>query len=178
MRHGGLHAESHFVLGDARDGFRAAELFFLHVVEIAHGIEREAAHRAIHALGIGYVEHGVTAAAALNALEYAGKEAAAPRAFAGAGECATGDEHDEPGQVGGFAAKSVGHPRSEGGPALPGGTGVEQQFRRGMVELFGVHRFDEGQIVSNRRHVRQRAGHPGQARSCRAMPRISGRCQA
>ena len=42
-------------------------------------------------------------------------------------------------------------------------SGVEQQLGGSVVELIGVHRLDEAQVVRHARQVRQHAADPGSA---------------
>ncbi len=69
----------------------------------------------------------------------------------------------KPGRSLALGAQAVGDPGAHAGPALSCRAGVKQQFRRGVVELLGVHRFDEGQIVGDRGDARQHVRNPGAA---------------
>src|SRR5258708_4999546 len=81
------------------DGLRATELAGLDIVHNRERIETHAADRSIHPFRIGNVEHRIATRTALHTLVDRRKKPAAPGAFAGAGEHATGNQHDETGQI-------------------------------------------------------------------------------
>ena len=83
---------------------------------VLHRIEHTTALAAAMAGGIFEKEHRLPAAAKLNALMHAGKEACAPER----GACAAGwagEHHDIRGQIAVFAAEAVSDPRAHAGPA-------------------------------------------------------------
>ena len=158
--HAGLHAEGEFVLGDARDGLGVAQLILLALVEVLERVERGAAQVTGHAGRIVGEEDGVALAAALHALVHGGDEAGAPAALAAAGLDAVGDHRDEAREVLVLRAEAVGGPGTERGPALAVMSGEEQQFGRRVVELVGVHRLHERDIVGDFLEVRHGVAHP------------------
>ena len=163
LGHAGLHAKGQLILRDARDSLGMAELGDLLLIEILQGIERLAAHGAVHAGGIAHKEHGIALAAALHALIHAGNEAAAPAALAAAGLRAAGDERDKARQVLILRAETIRGPRTHGGPALPRMPGEEQQLRRRMIELVRVHRTDHAHLIGDGVKVRAGVAHPDAA---------------
>ncbi len=159
-RHAGLHAVGQFVLGDAGDRLRMAELHGLQFVEFLQRVERAPAQAAVHAGGVGDVEHRVALAAALHALVDRRDEAAAPAALAAAGLHAAGNEGDKPRQVLVFRAQAVGGPGAHRRPALARVAGEQQQLGRGVVELVGVHRLHQRDVVGDAVEVRAGVAHP------------------
>ena len=132
--------------------------------------------RAIHARGIGDVQHRIALRTALHALEDRGQKTAAPEAIAGAGMGAAGDQDDEAGQVLALRAEAIGHPRAHRRPAKLRRAGEQQQLRRGVVELVGEHRLDEAQVVGDAGKLRQGLRHP--VRRIGRAGRTSAACRA
>src|SRR5262245_35573167 len=99
LGHGELHAESQLVLDDARPRLGTAQLFGLHLVEIAQSIETEPAHVAVHATRIGHVKHRIALRPALDALIDTREKAARPVGIARARIDAARHKDDETGQV-------------------------------------------------------------------------------
>ena len=54
-----------------------------------------------------------------------------------------------------FRAEAVDHPRAQAGPARLRETRVQEDLGRRMVELVGVHRLDDGDLVDHLGQVRQ-----------------------
>lgn len=50
-------------------------------------------------------------------------------------------------------------------PPKPRRAGEDEQLRRRMIELIGMHRTDEGQVIDHRREVRQQLADPCSALS-------------
>src|SRR5262249_47437871 len=98
--------------------------------------------------------------AALHALEDRGQEAVVPAAIAGARERAAGDEGDEAGQVLTFGAEAVGDPGAHRRATELRRPREEQQLGGGVVELRGVHRLDEAELVRDGRQMLDGARHP------------------
>ena len=98
----GLHAEGHFVLGNAGGDFGVVEGFGVLFVEIADGADDIVLEVAGVAWRVAEVEDGVAFAAEVDALEAAGEEACGPLA-GGDGlvlaALAEGGEDDEAGEV-------------------------------------------------------------------------------
>ena len=137
-----------------------AKLLGLDLVQVVQGIERHAAHLAVHAGRVGNIEHRVALGAALHALVDGRQEAGAERILAAVGLRAAGDQHDEAGQVLVLGAQAVGDPRAHRRAARPRRAGEDQQLGRGVVELVGVHRVDEAQLVGHLGQVRHGVGKP------------------
>ena len=111
--------------------------------------------------GLFEVVHRVAAGVELDALVLAGQEAAVPlpgrdrlRAAA-AGR--VGGHHDEAGQVVALAAQAVGDPRAHARPALDRRARVHERVRRVVVDLVGVHRADDAEVVGMAGDVREEA---------------------
>ena len=117
-------------------------------------------HVAVHARGVGNVQHRIALRAALHALVHGRQEAAAERVLAAVGLHAAGDQDHEARQVLVLRAQTVGDPRAQRGTAGAGRAGVHQQFGRRVVELVGVHRVDDAHLVGDGVQVRDRVGHP------------------
>ena len=155
-----LHAEGHFILRDAGDGLRVADLGGDALVEVVQRVERPAAQRLRDAVGIREIKHRLALRAALHALIDAGQVAGAPDRFAGIGVLAAGGQHDEAGQVRILRAEAVGRPRT--GRRRPGdrAAGVHEELRGAVVELVGPHRFDEADLVDDFLEMGQPVGDP------------------
>ena len=66
------------------------------------------------------------------------------------------------------APEPVEHPRAQARPARLREAGVEEDLRRRVVELVGLHRLDEADVVRRLRQVRQ---HLGELRAALAVLR-------
>ena len=115
--HARLHAEGHFVLGDAGGDFRVAVVAELGLVEGGEVVEHGAAGAAAEAGGVAEVKDRFAAAAELHALVARREEAGAPvevvEDLAAGRALADRGHDDEGGQVFGVAAEAVGHPGAE-----------------------------------------------------------------
>ena len=80
LGHAGLHAKSHFVLGDAGIDLGIAGFPALGLVYLGDAVEHGAAHVAGDAWWIGEIEHRIAGAAKLHALVLGGEEATSPKA--------------------------------------------------------------------------------------------------
>ncbi len=80
-------------------------------------------------------------------MENAGQETAPEGVFPSVRLYPAGNQGHKGRNVLVFGTQPVGYPRTHARPARDGAPGVEQQFRRGVVELVGRHRLDKGQIV-------------------------------
>ena len=99
----------------------------------------------------------------MHALVHRRQEPAAPGGFSGIGVLAARGKDDEPGEVGVLGAQSVRDPGPQAGPSEPGGAGLHEQLGRGVVELVGMHRFEESELVGYPGEVGQVVGYPGTA---------------
>ena len=107
--------------------------------------------------GIADVQDRVAHRPALHALVHAGQKAGAPEGLAAGRVRAAADQDDEAGQVLVLRAQAVGDPRAHRGPAVARRARVEEQLRRRMVELVGIHRLDDRDVVDRRRAGAARA---------------------
>ena len=168
LGHAHLHAKGQFVLRNAGEGFGIADGLHLHLVELLERVERLAAAVAIEPGGIGEKQHRIAIGAALHALVDARQKSAAPDAHAGVGRLAAAGEDDKAGQILVFRAQAVGGPGAQARAAEQLRAGVQQKLRRGVVELLGVHRLDDRDIVE---HVRQMLPDLAEPRAARSMLR-------
>ena len=157
VRHRCLHAEGHFILADAGGDFRVADLGLLLLVELLDGVQDLAAAGDGVAGRVGKEQHRVAAGAELHALIDAWQEPRRPERRAGTAD-GTGLEHDIGRQIVCGRAKPVNHPRTDAGPAAAAEAGVQEHLRRGMIDLLGVQRADDAQLVGNAGQVRQQFG--------------------
>ena len=155
-----LHAERHFVLGDAGDRLRIAELLVGPLIDAGDRVDHVAAKLAADARRVGKKQHRLAVRAALHALIHRRQEAGAPQALAAAGKLAAGNQHDEAGQILILAAQPVRRPTADRGVAEVLIARVQQQFGGRVVELVGVHRADEADLVGHFLKVRKPIGNP------------------
>ena len=108
--------------------------------------------------GLLDVVHRVARRVELHALEPAGQEAAVPlprrdrlrRTRAGAAR-----QHDEAGQVVALGAQAVDDPRAHAGPAGDRRARVHERVGRVVVDLLGLHRADDADVVGDAADVRE-----------------------
>src|SRR5205085_12230886 len=79
----------------------------------------------------------------------------APTALAAVWVADAGQQHDEARQVAALAAEAVGQPRAHARTPNDLVAAVHEDLRRRVIELRRVHRANDGQLVSDRREVRQ-----------------------
>ena len=85
-------------------------------------------------------------AAEFDALVNRRKKSASPKAVARTGHIA-GDEYNEAGEVFVLAAEAIVDPRAHGGTAELPEAGLHEKLRRRVIEVFGVYRLDEGNLI-------------------------------
>src|SRR5262249_14730029 len=112
---------------------------------------------------IGDVQDRFALGTALHTLENGGEETAAPAALAGAWLDTAGNQNDEARQVFVFRAQAVSDPGTKGRAALAGGTGEEEEFGRGVVELVRGHGTDHAHFMGDSLEIRNGVGHPDTA---------------
>src|SRR6266852_3380097 len=87
----------------------------------------------------------------LHTLILAGQKARAPQTVVerliGRVTRTLGDHHDKRRKVLILAAKAIGEPRADARTASQLMPGLEKRYRRIVVDLLGVHGFDEAEIV-------------------------------
>ena len=158
LGHAGLHAEGHLILADAGRDLGVAGAFESASVQFGESVEHLAAESAGKALGVAQVEHGILGAAELHALVTRGQEAAAPVVVVQglvARALHAREEHEVVGEVLVVAAKAVARPCADAGASGNLVAGQELRHGRRMVDLVGVHRLDEAQVVRDLPKVRQ-----------------------
>ena len=164
LRHAGLHAIGHLVLGDARLDFGVAQLAVVQSIERAEIVELAAADCIGDAGGVRQVEHRIAVGAQLDALEPRRQESGAPVIVVE--DLATtqlailrGHDHERR-QVLVHAAQAIAHPRAHARTARLFRPGQEQRDGRRMVDRLGVHRADDADVVGDRAGVRQEIAQP------------------
>ena len=160
-----LQAEGHLVGGDARGDLRIAVPGQAPVIERADQVERVALKLASTPGGLETLRIGIALVAQADAGIDRRQEPARPVGRAAA-DAAAGRHHDEGGQVAGLRAETVDDPRTKARPARLRKTRVEEDLRRRVIELVGVHRLDDADVVDDLRQVRQ---HLGQFRAALAV---------
>jgi hypothetical protein len=84
-----------------------------------------------------------------------GREKAARPQRRAAAQAAPGAHHDECREVLRLRAKTVERPRTDARAARLREAGVEENLRRRVVELIGVHRADKADVIHDLREMRQ-----------------------
>ena len=90
----------------------------------------------------------------------AGNEARAPLPL-GQLLAVTGNHDDEGREILIRGPQSVGHPRAEARPTGNLETGLHERHSGIVIDLLGVHRLDEAEIVDDLRRVRHQLADPG-----------------
>src|ERR1700730_6821263 len=85
---------------------------------------------------------------ALHTLVNARQKARAPQLFATVRRLASGEKHDETGQILVHGAQSIKNPRPQRRLPETWVAGMHQQLRRGVIELLGAHRLDEAKVIN------------------------------
>ena len=158
LRHAGLHAVGHLVLADTRGDLGVAGARQGLLIEGADGIQHLPAEFAREAVGVAEVEHGVLGAAQLDALVARGEEAAAPIMIIQglvARPLHLGEQDEVVRKVAVLAAEAVARPSAEARPAGDLVSGQELRHGRGVVDLVGVHRPDDAEVVRHGLQVRE-----------------------
>ena len=163
--HASLHAVGHFILGNAGRDFGVSGLGELGVIELGNAIEHLATKGRIDAVGILEVEDRAFSGTEFDALVAGRQEAGTPVAVVENLSAARvlGDRgHDDEGrEVFVHAAQSVAEPGAGCGAARELVSAEEEVDRRGMVDLFGVHAFDEAKVIGNGGGMGHQGAHPG-----------------
>ena len=101
---------------------------------------------------------GLAGAAEGGALVAGGEEGGAVVAGAAVGEA--GGDGDEAGEVFVFGAEAVVDPGTHAGADEVGGAGVEEEGGGAVGDAFGVHAFDEAEVVGHGGHMGEEVGGP------------------
>ena len=104
---------------------------------------------------IGKKQHRIAMRTALHSLIDRRQESRTPQALAAAGKLAAGKQHDEAGQILILAAQPVRRPAADRCVTQILVARVQQQLGRRVVELVGVHRAQEADLVGHFLEVRQ-----------------------
>ena len=147
LRHADLHAVRQLILVDARQRLGVADLAVLLLVKFPERVEASAAHGAAHAFRVRHVQDRIAGAAALHALKDRRQIPAPPKALASRRIGVTGDQHHETRQIRVLRAKPVSDPRPHRRRAVAGRTGVKQHLCWRVIELIGVHRLHEREVI-------------------------------
>ena len=149
-----MQPEGHLVRGDSGGDLGVGHRLEPPVVQRAEQVERVALKSGIHAGRARDVEDRVPLVPQADAGIDGRQEPARPVGRAAA-DAAAGRHHDEGGQVLGFRAETVDDPRPQAGPAWLRETRVEEDLGGRVVELVGVDRLDDGDLVDHLGQVRQ-----------------------
>ncbi len=152
-----MHAERHFVLGDACGDPGIGDVGELDFVQLVDFVNCFFAVRECDAGGVGEEEDGVAFGAELNALIDGGEEAGTPHGVACAGDEA-GVHNDECGEVLVEGAEAVGGPCADGGTTVATETGLCHELCGGVVELFGVEGVDDAEFIGDGGEVWEEGG--------------------
>ena len=155
-----LHPVRHLVLRDARHRLGVPQLLEGPPVEGIHRVDDLPARLGPDPRRVGEVQHRVPLGAALDPLVDRRQVAGAPRRPPRAGEPAPGEQDHEPRQVLVLRAEAVGHPGAHRGVAEILAAGVQEELRRGVVELVGLHRAEEADLVEDPLEPGQAVGDP------------------
>ena len=154
LRHGGLHAVRHFIVGDGR-------LKFVHV---AQPVEHTAVE-SVQQTQLGLLRAGPVFARPdvgqrrLAGLEHrrlvACRQEAVAKIVPAAGRNQAAIEHHETRQVVGLRAEAVAHPRAHARAALHAEAGVQEKIRAVVLGELRGHRPHHAQLVRHRADVRK-----------------------
>src|SRR5262245_7795163 len=123
------------------------------LVQLADEVERITARRGRDTIRIPEEEHRVPLRSELHALVDRRKESASPAGFAPVRVVLTRKEHHESRQVRALASETVGEPGAHARTSHDLMPGVHEDLRGSVVELRGVHRADDGNLVDHTREV-------------------------
>ncbi len=164
LRHAGLHAIGHLVLGDARLDLGIGDLVVVQAIEGAEVVELATADRIADAGRVRQIEHRVAIGAQLDSLVARRQKSGAPVIVVEdlpARQLAVLRGHDhERRQVLIHAAQAIAQPRAHARPARLLGAGEEERHRRGVVDRVGAHRANDADIVGDGARVRQKVAEP------------------
>ena len=158
LGHGHLHAEGHLVLGDAGFDLGVVEFLVMDTVEVAKVVEGFAAEVGVDTVGVVEVEDGILAGTEADALVFGREEAGSPEAVVEGLAGPVGGHGDEGGQVGVFAAETVGKPGADGGAAGELEAGLEEGDGRVVIDGLGVHRANHADVIGHAGKVREEVG--------------------
>ena len=164
FRHTGLHPKRHFVLGDAGIDFGIADLRQRQLIQFCDTVEHFAASSGVDAGRVRQVQHRVISRAKTHSLMLRGNKAAAPQSrenrLVGLVAAALRDHHDEVRQVRVFAAETIAQPRAQAGAPRLLAAGLQEGNGRIVVDGFGVHRFDESDVIDDGGRLREQFAEP------------------
>ena len=153
-----MQAESHFVLRDPRGDLRIRIALESQSVEGRYTVDHALLAVSVNPARVGEKMDRFGSGAKLHALVDAGQESVSPSAVAR--RVGTGIQNDESRQAVAERAQPVRDPRAESWPSESSESGMEEEFAGTMVELVGLHRTDDGQVICSLGQVRQEVGEP------------------
>ena len=155
-----LHLEGHLVLGHAGRDLRVDGLLGQLPVEAADLVDDLALGALAHAFGVADVVDGLALGLELDALVFAGQDAAGPLTRGDRLQAGTtgGGQYDVARQVLRFRAQAVEQPGAHARASFDDGTRVEEGMGRVVVDLLGLHRADDAEVVGDRTDVREDVG--------------------
>ena len=158
LRYGGLHPERHFVLRDARQDLRVAEILVLDRVELAEIVEEAPPSVSVDTVRVCQEQHRVADRAELDALVTSRQEPTSPEPVVqrlAASSRARRHHDDECRQIAVLAAQSVGNPSADRRPSRELSARLEEGHGRVVIDRLGVHGLHEAQLVGDLGRVRQ-----------------------
>ena len=150
LGHRGLHAKRHFILRDPRGDLRIVRRLEFELVQFLEIVDEPRPLRLIEARRVGDIQHRVAHRAQLDPLIPARNESRAPLSL-GQRLAVPRNHHDEGGQVLVDRPQPVGDPRAKARPSRQLKPGLRKRHRRIVIDLFGMHRLDEAQVVGDLR---------------------------
>ncbi len=159
--HRSLHPKRHFVLGDAGVRFGIAEFLVFELVEFAESSQDIRAGVGAETLRDLRCTERDRRLNGISRLDSGWAESRCPTGgHTAAGRRRWRNHHDEGREVFGFAADAVGDPGAHAGPAAEAEAGLRHGDGGIVIDLFGVHRLDEGELVGNFGGVREQLANP------------------
>ena len=151
LRYARLHAKRQLVLGDARVDLRVGDPLVAQAIEFAERLDEAALLFAVHSGRGPDIVHRVALGEKLNTLVTARQKTGTPlsRRDRLRVAAALASQHDEPRQVLVHRAQSVSHPSAHARPAGDGRAGIHHRVRRVVVDLLGVHRAHDRDVIGD-----------------------------
>ncbi len=153
-----LHPEGQLVGSDARVDLRIAGHGAVGRVHLAEHVEGLAAVLGPHPGRVGQEQDGIALGPELHSLIDGGQESAPPARLAAVGSVLAREQHHETRQVLRLGSEAVGHPRPHAGATHDLVARVHEDLGRGVVELRGVDRAHDRELVRDLAQVWQEVG--------------------
>ncbi len=162
LRHRGLHAVSHLVLGNFRIDLGILYPAVLLLVNLLQVIQYSSPIGAAYAGRIVQIKDRIFTGAELYPLMKRGQKSAAPESGVERlpAIAVTGEHHDKTGQVFVITAQAVAKPGAHAGPSRLLRAGLEEGHRRVVVDGIRMHGLDEAKLIHHFGRVGQQFAHP------------------